>query len=175
MACNRFLKLFVILSLMFSTINADDYFFMPKDKELALNAIIKSIDSAKESINIAIYSFTHKAIADRLKLAGKRGVKVKIVFDKENAKESNSVIGYISKYQNLETFIISGLDAGKYDGKMHLKMAIIDNKRVIFGSANWSKSAFDVNYELLSIVDSYPVAKNFNSYFEEILKEAKSY
>ena len=38
-----------------------------------------------------------------------------------------------------------------YYGIMHQKMAIVDKKTLILGSANWSKNAFENNFETLLI------------------------
>ena len=49
----------------------------------------------------------------------------------------------------------------KYSGIMHIKMAVIDKKIVIFGSANWTYSAFSKNYETLFVSKDYAMAKKY--------------
>lgn len=49
---------------------------MPLEGEEALKEILKSIRSAKFSIKAAIYTFTNKKIANEIKKAARRGVKI---------------------------------------------------------------------------------------------------
>ena len=54
------------------------------------------------------------------------------------------MLSYLAKYKNIKTYRLKGLLSKnkKYSGIMHIKMAVIDKKIVIFGSANWTYSAF---------------------------------
>ena len=82
----------------------------------------------------------------------KRGVSVEIIFDKEsNMENKSSVIGYLAKYNNISVCLLSGVKArnGKSSGIMHQKMAIIDDEILVLGSANWSRNAFENNFETL--------------------------
>ncbi|RDU55855.1 nuclease NucT [Helicobacter sp. MIT 00-7814] len=138
-----------------STQNNEQLFFMPFEQKQALNALLSSFKSAKQSIQVSIYSFTNKEIAKALKDAAARGVKVAIIYDKDsNAKNKTSTIGYLAKYKNISVCLLEGLDAGKYKGIMHQKMAIVDSRLLVLGSANWSKSAFEYNYETLLFSDN---------------------
>lgn len=132
-------------------------YFMPYEQKQALTHLISLIKNAKENINISIYSFTNKEIAKALRASAKRGVSVNIIYDMESNKNNpKSTIGYLSKYQNIQTCLLSGLSAKNkhYKGLMHQKMAIIDRSVLILGSANWSKSAFENNYETLMLTSN---------------------
>jgi len=170
----------LFLLLVSFSLNAKEgtLYVMPKESKEALSALLDSIDKAKYRIDAAIYSFTHKKIAKRLKNAAKRGVKIRIIFDKKsNRKYKKSQIRYLAKYSNIDIYLIDGkrFKNRDYFGKMHMKLAIIDNKRLLFGSANWSYSAFGKNYELLYIIESYPMAKKAENYFEQMVKKAEKY
>lgn len=130
---------------------------MPYEQKKALTHLISLIKDAKENINISIYSFTNKEIAKALKEVAKKGVSVNIIYDMEsNKKNPRSSIGYLSKYKNIQTCLLSGRSAknDKYKGLMHQKMAIIDKTVLILGSANWSKNAFENNYETLMLTSN---------------------
>jgi len=165
--------------LLFCSLQAyESIYFMPKDANRALNEIVEAIDSAKSSIDIAMFSFTNRTIAKELKKRAKEGVKIRIIFDKKaNAKDEFSSLGYLAKYENITAYTISGEREknGKYSGKMHLKLAVIDNKKAIFGSANWSSSAFSINHELLYVTDSEKIVKECSDYFGEIVKKSDKY
>lgn len=132
-------------------------YFMPYEQKQALSHLISLIKGAKENINISIYSFTNKEIAKALRESAKKGVSINIIYDMEsNKKNPKSTIGFLSKYQNIQTCLLSGRASKnqKYKGLMHQKMAIIDRSVLILGSANWSKSAFENNYETLMLTSS---------------------
>ena len=157
----------------------EQFYLLPKEKDAALENIIKKIDQAKLSIHISIYNFTHKKIAKSIKKAAKRGVKVDIIFDEKSVKkkQGKTMLYYLAKYKNITVYTLKGKlsKKKKYHGIMHMKMAVIDNKTVIFGSANWTYSAFSNNYELLYITKNYTIAKKFEKYFEKLRKSATFY
>jgi phosphatidylserine/phosphatidylglycerophosphate/cardiolipin synthase-like enzyme len=155
-----------------------ELFFTPFESKKAFNQIKKSIRVAKKSIDIAMYSFTNHKLAKELKNAAKRGVKIRILLDrKQNINSRYSQIGYLAKYKNISLYTLRGdkMENKEHFGIMHLKLAIIDNKKLIFGSANWTNSAFKINYELIYIIQDFALAKKAQKYFNMILKKSKPY
>lgn len=151
---------------------------MPKDAEPALKKLSADLANAQKSIHVAIYSFTHKTLAKSLKKAAKQGVEITIIFDEaSNTPKSYSRIGDLAKIRSIRTYTLKGIPNKKrgYWGKMHMKLAIIDGKKVYFGSANWSNSAFSRNYELLYSTDSPSIIKEAQIYFDEMLGYATPY
>lgn len=173
---NLFYLIIVFVSLSTTLFAKENFYLLPKDADIALNAILKNIDHSKKSIKISIYNFTHKKIAKKLKKAAKRGVKIEIIFDERTTKEQKkiSMIYYLAKYKNITTYKLKGKISKnkKYHGIMHLKTALFDHNKVLFGSANWSNSAFSRNYELIYITKDYAIAKKFDRYFEEMKKKS---
>ena len=58
-------------------------------------------------------------------------MQVRIIYDKKsNQKNNHSTIGYLAKLKNIQTCFLEGKRSqnGKYNGLMHSKMAIIDDK-----------------------------------------------
>lgn len=157
-------------------LSADSLYFMPYDATNAVNALVSEIKSAKKEVKIAIYSFTNREIAKAIRDSAKRGVRFKIIFDyKSNIDDSYSQIGYLAKLKNIEVCTLRGKNNGKYSGIMHNKIAIIDDKSVVFGSANWSKSAFDVNYEMMIISQNKSYISQIGGYFARMSKECKAF
>jgi phosphatidylserine/phosphatidylglycerophosphate/cardiolipin synthase-like enzyme len=172
---NIFYLIIVFVSLSITASAKEDFYLLPQDATPALKAIMSNIDKSKNSIKISIYSFTHKQIAKRLKSAAKRGVKIEIIFDDKTKKQKRSMLGYLAKYKNITIYKLKGKRSKnkKYYGIMHLKVALFDHNRIIFGSANWSKSAFGKNYELLYFSKDYKIAKKFEKFFEQMKKDSK--
>ncbi|PAF42843.1 phospholipase D-like domain-containing protein [Helicobacter sp. 11S02596-1] len=172
----RALCFFVVFSAFLSA--TEVLYFMPYEKKDALSSLIKTIDSSEKTIDISIYSFTHTAIAKSLKNAAKRGVKIRIIYDKEsNQNNPHSTIGYLSKYKGIKTCLLQGRLAknAKYHGIMHQKLAIIDDKTLFLGSANWSKNAFENNYESLLKTDDKPIIQKATSYFKKMFLACTPY
>ena len=57
--------------------------------------------------------------------------------------------------------------------KLHHKFAVIDNRRVITGSFNWSPSAAHTNYETLLVIHSAQLAKHFTLEIERLWDSAE--
>ena len=143
-------------------------FFSPNGG--ARDAIIEELADAKKEINIAMYILTDRELSNALISAKDRGVKVKILLDAKSAEE----IGYSKHHFLSERKIDVRLDnthksyGGKYEGIMHNKFAIIDNKTLITGSYNWTHSAEKLNNENLLIIKD--AEELINKFEEEFLK-----
>ncbi|WP_120950866.1 phospholipase D-like domain-containing protein [Helicobacter sp. L8] len=158
-------------------------YMLPYEQTEALNSLIAGINAAKNTINIAIYSFTHQKIAKALKDAAARGVKIHIIYDyASNAHGKHSTIAYLSKYQGIDTCLLQGTPAKVarhfqtvHKGIMHQKLALIDDKWIFLGSANWSKNAFENSYELLLKDDDSSLIQKAQSYYKKMLKACVPY
>jgi phosphatidylserine/phosphatidylglycerophosphate/cardiolipin synthase-like enzyme len=171
-------KKLILLSISAIFLFSSELFFTPFESQQALKKLLTWIDQAHYRIDVAMYSFTNKTIAKRLKNAARRGVCVRVILDHDqNVGDRYSQIGYLAKYENIFVYTIRGKKLKRRDdfGKMHMKLAIIDSKRLIFGSANWSNSAFKRNYELIYFIEDYALAKKSTKTFERILRKAKRY
>lgn len=175
---NLFLK-FALLILLGSLLSGNDQlYFMPYEQKNALDTLIKTIESSERSIDISIYAFTNKEIEKALKNAARRGVKIRIIYDyKSNINNSHSTIGSLSKYNNIKTCLLRGTRArnDEYNGIMHQKMAIIDTKAIIMGSANWTRNAFENNYELLIKSDDMQMINKAKAYFSNMFSLCTPY
>ncbi|NPA04225.1 MAG: DUF1669 domain-containing protein, partial [Epsilonproteobacteria bacterium] len=153
------MRYLLLLSIFLFQLLAQELYFMPYESREAKKQLLEWIDKAKSQIDVAIYSFTNHEIAQRLRNAARRGVKVRVIADEKQMKFERrySKIPYLAKYRNIDIYLIKGKRAKnrEYYGKMHLKLAIIDSKRLVFGSANWTYSAFKRNYELIYFLEDY--------------------
>jgi len=140
----------------------------------ALDAIVDQIDSAKKTIDVAVYDFTSRPLSKALVKANKRGVKVRVILD----REANSIANKYTKYQFLKK---NGIDvrfaiphiAWNREGLMHNKFAIIDDKVVITGSANWTASAFKINDENVLIIKRIDIANVYEKEFDYLWKRSR--
>ena len=80
-------RLTIIFSVLFLVLNNIAYardievYFTPSD--VPIEKIVNLIDHSKKSIDVAMYSFTSRPLAQSLINAKKRGVKVRLLLDGE--------------------------------------------------------------------------------------------
>ena len=104
---------------------------------------VARLDSAKKSVDIAMYAFTDRVLAEELLALAKRGVVIRIYRDKEQyeeeerrASERGSTTEMFRGVPNIHVRVkpIGGRDL------MHLKAYAVDGVLLRDGSANWSLS-----------------------------------
>ncbi len=175
---NRVLNIFFLGILFPCLILADELYFMPKDRGVAFKSLLRTLKDSKNTLDIAIYSFTNREISKAIRDVAKRGVLVRIIYDeKSNQNPNQSTIGYLAKLKNIQTCLLEGEISSnkKYRGLMHIKMAISDDRSLILGSANWSKSAFETNYETLLILNNKDFIQKSQDSFNTMFKKCKKY
>lgn len=117
-------------------------FFSPEND--TITPLLNEIRSAKKSIHFMAFSFTHDKLGDAMREKYRQGIDVKGVFDE-------SGINRYSEYMIMKKDgILVNVDRTR--GAMHHKVIVIDEKTVITGSYNFSKSAETRNVENLLII-----------------------
>jgi phosphatidylserine/phosphatidylglycerophosphate/cardiolipin synthase-like enzyme len=122
-------------------------------------AVIASIDSARLSVDVAIYSLSLRELANALLRARDRGVTVRVVMESDNRERSVP-----------QALIEGGLPVlgDRREGLMHDKFVIIDRSEVWTGSLNFTgNGAYDDNNNYVHI-RSVKVAENYLTEFEEM-------
>lgn len=132
--------------------------FSPKDKVIT-NNVIPLINRAKHYIYIPAFIVTHDEFTDALIQAHKRNVTVKIIVDASNSTNPRSKVKVLRQ---------AGIPVKieNYAGKMHSKTIIIDDKYLIAGSMNFSKSGENKNDENCLIIESERLARYYREFFE---------
>jgi phosphatidylserine/phosphatidylglycerophosphate/cardiolipin synthase-like enzyme len=125
---------------------------------------------AHKTLDIAIYSLTKYDIVDAIVAAKKRGVKVRIITDKTEAKNKSEAkeLAYLKKFG-------IPIKENKHSGLMHLKMSIIDGAVVTTGSFNYSQSASTVNDEVLVTMRDSTMAKAWEAEFNQMWNDSRDY
>ncbi len=136
----------------------NEVYFCPKD--YCSKELIKNINGANESIDIAIYSFTLVSVQEALIDAKNRGVRVRIIFDYLQSFNQYSVDEKL-----IENGILIIRKNGFNGGAMHNKFIIIDNKKVLSGSFNYSKNGDENNNENLLLIFDKKLVEKYMSEF----------
>ncbi len=153
----------------YTRVNVDetmiDLFFLPNKN--AHNALHRKIDTARSSIYIAMYAFTDNLLKEALLDAKAHGVQVHAVWDYQSLTISGSdVLAMVNR------------DVGVLDalaGLVHHKFAVIDEKTVIMGSANWSRAGFESNDENLLIIEDAQIARAYLAHWKQLYDDAIRY
>jgi phosphatidylserine/phosphatidylglycerophosphate/cardiolipin synthase-like enzyme len=121
-----------------------------------------AIDSAKLSVDVAIYSLSLNSIRDALLRAHDRGVRVRMVMESENMDRSDP--------QRLKEAGIPIL-GDRREGLMHNKFTIIDASEVWVGGMNYTDSGAYEDNNVLIRIRSVKMAENYAKEFEEMFAE----
>lgn len=129
----------------------------------ACKEVLKRINSAQNSIDIALYGYDNiPDITNALENAKKRGVKLRIVYDistKSYYPETSKLLSLAAE--------ISG-DSPKV--LMHNKFMIFDNKSLITGSMNFSSTGFSgFNTNCIFFINSQEIANIYTEEFNQML------
>lgn len=138
-------------------------FFSPKDKVITTN-VIPLVENAKTYIYIPAFILTHDELASSLIKAKQRGVDVKIIIDATNIYASRSKVKVLRQ---------AGIPVKveNYAGKVHSKTIIIDDKYIVAGSMNFTKSGENKNDENCLIIEDERVSKYYRGFFEYLWKK----
>jgi phospholipase D len=118
------------------------------------SVIVREISHAKESIYVQAYGMSSAPIVNALIKAHLRGVEVKVLLDRSNLKQAYSKMRELRAEQ-----IEIGID--KVPGIAHNKVMIIDKRKVITGSFNFTSAADSRNAENVIIVEDTVIAKQY--------------
>jgi Phosphatidylserine/phosphatidylglycerophosphate/cardiolipin synthases and related enzymes len=146
-----------------------EYYFT-KANQHPEQALESQINSAKSTLDIAIYSLTKKDIVDAIISAKRRGVNVRIITDRTEAK---------SKAQANELLLLKNagipVKENTHSGLMHLKVSIVDKSVVTTGSYNYSQSASTINDEVLVVIHDPSIASKWEDEFQQMWNDTRNY
>lgn len=113
-------------------------YFSPEDQ--LDKRLIEQIEKETKSIQICVYTFTHRHIASALVEAKKRGVEVEVIVDRFAVKFKSA----------LEKLVEAGIPVFVWDPQRHKKKvahrALMHNKFCVFSDKVWTGS-FNFTYE----------------------------
>ncbi|WP_051275936.1 phospholipase D family protein [Desulfovirgula thermocuniculi] len=125
---------------------------------------------ANQTLDVAIYGLTHPEIVKAIVDAHKRGVKVRVITDREQAEST------VQKHA-ISTLLLAGIPVKEntHSGLMHLKMSIIDGAIATTGSYNYTKSASEKNDEMLVVIKDPAFVKICQEEFARMWADEKNF
>ncbi len=135
-------------------------YFCPED--WCANKVMRSLEEAENSIYFMTFSFTHDGIGDVLAEKQGEGLEVKGIFESMQNR----------RYSEMDKLNSSGIKVylDNNPGAMHHKVFIIDNRTVITGSFNPTKSGDTRNDENLLIIHDKSIAREYLREFARLRK-----
>lgn len=149
-------------------------FFSPHDdlKTILLDLIAQE----KKSIQVAIYMFTDKELAQALIDAKKRTIDIQVVADGGCLKDRYSKIPQLQK-EGIAVYLYQPKDQeSMLSDILHHKFVIfgknINDKTIVWtGSFNFTKSANARNQENVVVLDDASIVQQFKNQFERLKKQ----
>lgn len=122
--------------------------------------LVPLMSSAQKSIHAELYQFSFPELREAVASAAGRGVDVKIILDP--TVDSNLDTAEFLKARGAQ--VRWGSQEYKYT---HAKSAVVDGKKVVVGSINWSGNAMRNNREAAVVVEDEETAEEFERVFAE--------
>lgn len=126
--------------------------------------LVAAIDSARLTVDVAIYSLSLNSVRNALIRAYDRGVQVRMVMESDNMDRSDP--------QRLKDEGIPML-GDRREGLMHNKFVIIDGYEIWTGSANFTDSGAYLDNNHFIRIRSVKLAENFTKEFNEMFVDDK--
>lgn len=157
----------------------------PLHGKLIQQQLLEAILSARHRIRYLIFSHSDPVLTGALYLQARRGVIVEGIYDDffdsgspaagSQAELLNSRLALLPSALYLEQnkSIQSAAGGETHGGHLHHKTLIIDERRVLTGSYNWSLSARDTNLEIFFDLENPLIAARYIEEFERILERSR--
>jgi len=130
--------------------------------------IITELDSARNSVIIAVAWFTDEKLFERLCHLADNGIKIELLMINDKINQTSGIKYTLLKEKGAKVWMIGSNDGR--DNIMHNKFCVIDQTTVISGSYNWTRKAKS-NYESITIIKDDPsIAMDFIIEFQQIIE-----
>ncbi len=153
-----------VSALTISSSTHSEVYFSPG--ETCGDAIVRNIEQATTSLRVCVFTISDDRITKSLLTAHQRGVKIQVITDNDKSLDLGSDIQQLRR-----AGIPTRMDATP--NHMHHKFMIVDNRAVITGSYNWTRSAARFNQENILVTCETGVIKSFQEEFEKLWQEMK--
>ena len=160
----------LLLAAIPGTAQTSEHLYSPGDN--LERSELGQLDTATRTIDVAMYSFTDRYLAEELAALARKGVRIRVYRDCEQfAHETQAAAGTTT-----DILLAAGIEVRVKGARdlMHLKSYAIDGRLLRTGSANWSPTGLkrqdnDVVYE-----SSPEAVDRFERKFEEMWVKASN-
>lgn len=110
--------------------------------------LVEAIQSARKSVQVAMFTWTRMDLAQAVAGAHKRGVKVQVILDRKTVDGASEKVFRYLKENKVPVKVHTGPQ------RLHHKFMVIDESRLFFGSINWTEQGFTKNRDVLVYIPS---------------------
>ena len=135
-----------------------------------ITELVRRIGKAKRSIDAVVYKCNHRKAFKAIKSAAEKGRIIRLLVDRrqvnDGVKKEESLIPWLVGLDNVEI--------RKWPReKLHVKFTIVDDKRVLCGSYNWTKRTKNPKVELLQQYKKTDDVRRFREIFDTFWASGK--
>jgi phosphatidylserine/phosphatidylglycerophosphate/cardiolipin synthase-like enzyme len=131
--------------------------------------LVKLLQSAKESIDMAIYDLTNEFISEALIKAHNNGIAVRVYCDKNINPDYEQPLIDKMREAGITVYIANTknwTNVESFKAIMHNKFIIVDQETILTGSYNFSKNAENNNRENFIIIKNPLIALKYQEAFD---------
>ncbi len=141
-----------------------EVWYSPEDEPL--QKVAQIYEQATRYIFVAVYGLTSPIVVKALLNAGKHGVDVRVITDRERLNDPNQRRAVSALWEAGIPVMIN-----RHDGLMHLKQVVVDDEVTASGSMNHTTSGNRYNDERLDVIRDHPIAVQSREKFLSMWKD----
>ncbi len=130
--------------------------------------IIGLLRNAQENVDVCVFTISDDRISRELAAAHRRGVTVRIITDNDKSSDRGSDIEYLAGQG-----VAVRMDTSP--SHMHHKFALFDQRQLVNGSFNWTRSASKYNQENIVVSSDADVIDEFVRTYQRLWMECKPF
>ncbi|XP_036381468.1 mitochondrial cardiolipin hydrolase [Megalops cyprinoides] len=134
---------------------------LPHGLETPFTRLLQHLLSASVSLDLCVFAFSSQELSRAVLLLQGRGVAVRVITDKDYMVITGSQIGTLRK---------AGICVRHEMGAVHMhhKFAVVDGRRLITGSLNWTLTAIQSNKENILVTEEPDLVRPFIREFQQL-------
>ncbi|KAM4603388.1 mitochondrial cardiolipin hydrolase [Polymixia lowei] len=134
---------------------------LPHGVETSFSRLLRHILSASSSLDLCVFAFSNMELSRAVLALHARGLTVRVLTDKDYIVITGSQIGALRK-----AGICVRCDSDAVH--MHHKFAVLDGRRLITGSLNWTLTAVQNNKENILVTEEPDLVRPFVQEFRRL-------
>ncbi len=148
------------------SVQTSSAYFSPGDA--CRNVIIQQINDAKELIDICVFTISDDVISKSIHDAHNNGKKIRLITDNDKSLDLGS---------DVEQLFKAGIPIKMDETRnhMHHKFMVVDNRSLVTGSYNWTRSAAMYNHENILLTQDPSSVRSFLKEFDLLWQKMADY
>ncbi|XP_030636151.1 mitochondrial cardiolipin hydrolase [Chanos chanos] len=135
---------------------------LPHGVETSFGKMLGHVLSAKVSLDLCVFSFSHVELCRAVLLLHSRGIAVRVLTDADYMLITGSQIGALRRAGICVRHDVSNAV------HMHHKFALVDRRKLITGSLNWTLTAVQSNKENVMVTEEPDLVPPYQKEFESL-------